>query len=103
MENANPHNATSWVAISSNSHTNVIQDIEANLAAEENIPMPFLNSTLEEVYEFFKNHLRPADDDPHGWRHIFTYFTFLVVDADCVKSEPSQCVSYPACYTTRNG
>ena len=102
MTDAILYNYTRWVAISSNSPTNAIQDIKANVAAEEEPPMPFLNSTVEEVYEFFKNHLRPADDDPNGYRHTFSYFTFLVVDADCIKSEPWQCVSAPACYTTCN-
>ena len=54
--------------------------------------MPFLNSTVEEVYEFFKNHLRPKDDDPQGCFHTFSYFSFLAVDADCVKSKPYQCI-----------
>ncbi len=92
------HDVTPWVAISSNSPTNVIQDMKANTAAEEDAPMPFLNSTVEEVYEFFKNHLRPVDDDPLGFCHTFSYFTFLVVDSDCIKSEPWQCVSAPACH-----
>jgi len=92
------HDVTLWVPISSNSPTNVIQDIKANTAAEEDPPMPFLNTTVEEVYEFFKNHLRPADDDPRGFDHTFSYFTFLVVDADCIKSGPWQCVSAPACH-----
>ncbi len=92
------HDVTAWVAISSNSPTNVIQDIKAHTAAKEDLPMPFLNSTVEEVYEFFKNHLRPADDDRRGFDHTFSYFTFLVVDADCIKSEPWQCVSASACH-----
>lgn len=102
MGDAIVHDVTPWVVISSNSPTNLVQEIKANIAAEEDPPMPFFNSTVEEVYEFFKNHLRPADDDPRGHLHTFSYFTFLVVDADCTNSEPWQCVSAPACYTTRN-
>lgn len=97
MHSSIVHYVSPWVAISSNSPTNVIQDIQAHTAAKEDTPMPFLNSTVEEVYEFFKNHLRPVDDDPRGIYHTFSYFTFLVVDADCIKSEPWQCVSDPAC------
>ena len=94
------HGITAWVAISSNSPTNVIEDLKAHNNAEGALPKPFLNSTVEEVYEFFKNHLRPADDDPRGFNHTFSYFTFLAVDADCVKSEPWQCVSaLPIMYT----
>lgn len=89
------HDVTPWVAISSKSSTNAIQEIKANLAAEKESPQPFLNSTVEEAYEFFKNHLRPADDDPRGSWHTFSYFTFLAVDADCIKSEPWQCVGAP--------
>lgn len=88
------HGPTPWVAISSNSPTNAIEEIRANLAnltnlaEDEESPRPFLNSTVEEAYEFFKNHLRPADDAPRGSWQTFSYFTFLAVDADCIKSEP---------------
>ncbi|KAL6722376.1 hypothetical protein ACLMJK_001483 [Lecanora helva] len=81
--------------VTTNATTDVIQIIEANLAAcppGGKLRKPFLNSTVEQVYEYFKNHLRPADDDPHAWVHTFTYFTFVVIDADCVKSEPWQCI-----------
>lgn len=87
---------TSWIAISSDSPTTLLRDIKANIAAAatgEKLPTPFLTSTVEEVYEFFKNHVRPADDDPQGKHHSFTYFTFLVIDDECVESEPWQIVN----------
>ena len=63
--------------ITSNSPTNVIQEIKANTgAALDILPMPFSDSTVDQVYDFFKNHLRPADDDPRGSFHTSTYFTF---------------------------
>lgn len=48
----------------------------------------FLNQTVSQVYDFYKSHLRPADnstDRPH-----FTAFTFAVVDEECLRSEPQR-------------
>ena len=92
MYTAAVHGDTFYIAISSNSPTNVIEDLKKNTESEEDPPMPFLNSTVEEVYEFFKNHLRPRDDDPRGYHHTFSYFTFLAIDEDCIKSEPYECI-----------
>ena len=86
---------TIWVDINSNSSTNLIQEIKANAATAVS-PTPFSDSTVNQVYDFFKAHLRPADDDPRGIYHTFTYFTFLVVDAECLESDPWQCVSAPS-------
>lgn len=87
-----------WIEITSNSLTNVIDEIAAKVLVAlpaGSIYTPFAGSTVDQVYDFFKNHLRPADDDPHGYFQAFTYFTFLVIDAECLESDPWQCVSAP--------
>ena len=94
MNNVHVDVETGWIVMSSDSTTNLVEEIKANIASERS-PNPFRNSSIEEVYDFFKNHVRPADDDPLGYVHTFTYFTFLVIDAECVKAEPFECVSFP--------
>ena len=86
---------TRWIEISTNSATDIVETLQANTAAGREPQYPWLNHTVEDVYEYFKRHLRPADDH-HGSEHPFSYFTFLVVDEECVKSEPYQCVSIPS-------
>ena len=51
---------------------------------------PFLGCTVDEVYDYFKTHLRPADDSTGG--EFCTAFAFLVVDEACVKARPRQCI-----------
>ncbi|MCJ1284906.1 hypothetical protein MMC26_004243 [Xylographa opegraphella] len=53
-------------------------------------PPPFLNATVDDVYAFYKAHLRSIRDDIE--RDVFTSFTFLVVDAACLRSSPPQCI-----------
>jgi hypothetical protein len=48
----------------------------------------FVNQTIDQVYDFYKRHLRPADHSsnmPH-----FSAFTFAVVDEACLRSDPQQ-------------
>lgn len=50
----------------------------------------FADCTIDEVYDFYKRHLRPADDreaHPH-----FSAFTFAVVDEECLRAEPQQLI-----------
>lgn len=48
------------------------------------VPTPFLDSTIPQVYAFFKKYLRRPDDKDYGL-HSFTHFTFLAVDVECVQ------------------
>ncbi len=66
------------------SRDSVIESIERNLDKEG--PWPFIGRTIEEVYDFHKKYLRAADDS----RNVdpFTYFTFLIIDDECVNSDP---------------
>lgn len=72
--------------ISSNSpdRDTIIKESEAKLA------YPFLGSSREDVYEFFRKNIRPADDSTKV--EPFTYFSFMVIDSDCANSTPYQCV-----------
>lgn len=53
----------------------------------EPIPTPFLNSTIDQVYNFYKTHIRLA-----MWAKYFTNCTFLVIDEEGVRSDPRQCI-----------
>jgi len=48
----------------------------------------FINQTIDQVYDFYKRYLRPADHSP-DFPH-FSAFTFAVVDAECLRSDPQQ-------------
>lgn len=65
---------------------------EEALATKFDLPpnCDFLNHTIDQVYEFYKCHLRPKDhstDRPH-----FSAFTFAVVDEACLRSQPQQLI-----------
>ncbi|KAL9628238.1 MAG: hypothetical protein Q9164_007351, partial [Protoblastenia rupestris] len=81
---------TPWLEISSKSPTRVIEEIKANISSDQPSPTPFIGCTIDQIYAFFKAHLRPADDST-TLEH-FTTFTFLVVDEECVQSTPWQCI-----------
>ncbi|KAI4144557.1 MAG: hypothetical protein L6R39_004129 [Caloplaca ligustica] len=72
------------------SYSQVVSEIKRHLNKDDcvHFPKPFLGQTVRQVYSFFKNHLRRPEDkvyDPAP----FTHFTFLAVDAECVRpSEP---------------
>ncbi|MCJ1389847.1 hypothetical protein MMC18_002704 [Xylographa bjoerkii] len=82
--------ATPWINISSDHPNRALEEIRADVTSEESSPIPFLGSTIEQVYDFFKNHLRPAGEST-AVEH-FTYFTFIVIDADCIRSKPLECI-----------
>ena len=46
---------------------------------------------MDQVYIFYKKHLRPAEDYSGPGEH-FTRFTFIIVDEECIKSSPLQCI-----------
>lgn len=73
-----------WLAISSSAHslTQLLSEIKSHLS--ESQPMPFLNSTVPEIYSFFDSHLRRPSDSKGS--HHFTDFTFLAVDSECFRS-----------------
>ena len=50
----------------------------------------FFNYTIEQVYDFYKSHLKAADDSIGPQQ--FSAFTFVVVDQACLKSEPYECI-----------
>jgi hypothetical protein len=52
-------------------------------------PHPFLGQTIDQVYEFYKEHMRPPQDEQVG-NPQFTSFTFLVIDDECVKAQPPE-------------
>ncbi|KAL8947808.1 MAG: hypothetical protein Q9222_005947 [Ikaeria aurantiellina] len=82
--------ASSWYRIDPKDPdltTNVLQDaksIEAPTSTE------FAGSTIEDAYDYFKAHLRPADDAITGMP--FSSFCFLVVDEACLASQPWECI-----------
>lgn len=51
---------------------------------------PFLKYTIDEVYPFFKNHLRPADDILKN--EPYAYFVFIVIDDACLTAETYECI-----------
>lgn len=77
------------IEITSNDPNNALAEIKANLGRSR--PTPFLGCTVDQVYEFYKKHLRPAEDYSGPGMH-FASFTFLVVDEECVRSKPWQCI-----------
>lgn len=50
---------------------------------------PFLNNSVDQIYDFYKHHLRTLNT---ATRDYFTNFTFFVIDKFCVQSNPKQCV-----------
>lgn len=50
----------------------------------------FRNHTIDQIYDYYKRHLRPADD-AEGSRH-FSAFTFAAIDEACLRSDPQQLV-----------
>ncbi|KAL8689998.1 MAG: hypothetical protein Q9218_004461 [Villophora microphyllina] len=94
--NANCPGQASWLEISSNTqdYPQLLSEIKSHLG-KDNIPIPFLGSTVPSVYAYFKDHLRqPEDSISH---HPFTHFTFLAVDAECFR--PSSSDSKKSSYT----
>ena len=81
---------TPWLEVVSNSPDKAFDEIMAQIQDEGPSPTPFLGCTIEEIYDFFKAHLRPPDDSV-ALEH-FTSFTFTVIDAECVLSHPQQCI-----------
>lgn len=83
-------NGVPWIEICSDtpSKDSVVESIERNIDREG--PWPFIGHTIEQVYDFHKKVVRPADEN----RRVdpFTYFTFLAIDDESVNSEPPQCV-----------
>jgi hypothetical protein len=73
--------------ITSNNPDRVLEDIENSMGSRG--PFPFLDCTIGQVYDFFKNHLRAADDSV-GHEH-FSYYTFIAIDEDCLQSN-AQCI-----------
>ena len=50
-------------------------------------PAPFRKYTVEDIYEFYKLNIRQTSSAKH-----FANFVFLVVDEECVRSHPNQCI-----------
>ena len=77
---------TLYLEIVSNHTDRVLEDVRVNLGNEGPSLIPFLGCTIEEVYDFHKTHLRPADDSV-ALEH-FTNYTFIVVDASFAVMPP---------------
>ena len=50
----------------------------------------FLDFSLEEIYDF--HIFRIGGPGNSNSFHQFTYFTFLVIDEECLSSDPEQCI-----------
>ena len=53
-------------------------------------PTPFLGCSVNQVYDFFKASLRPAGESKVN--ESCTYFSFIAIDEECLRSEPPQCI-----------
>lgn len=53
------------------------------------MPQAFFGSTIDDVYGFFKHHLRPESDNTA--RDPLTSFTFVAIDVDCINASPLEC------------
>ena len=56
----------------------------------DDVETAFNGSSVDEAYDFFKLQLRSPDC--YGTRTRFSYFTFLVVDEECLQTQPYTCV-----------
>lgn len=54
------------------------------------IESPFIDSSVEEVYEIFKKTISTADDI--AMERPFTHFTCVMIDQECIYSNPYQCI-----------
>ena len=79
-------NLNACLEINSNNPTNTLEEIQDNIEKKQR-PHPFLSHTVEDIYAFFKDHIRP-DMDYAGPRAHFSSFTFLIVDEVCLDSDP---------------
>ena len=69
-----------------NSNTN-IDDSFADLQNRSGSCEDF---TIDAIYEFYKKQVRPPDDS--NAIQPFTYFTFLVIDDECINISLKQCI-----------
>ncbi|MCJ1250831.1 hypothetical protein MMC30_008059 [Trapelia coarctata] len=77
-----------WLEITSINLNEVIEELKANTG---NLgPYPFLDCTVDQVYDIYKTHIRPTCDATG--RQLITSFTLLVIDEECVRSNPKQCI-----------
>ena len=60
------------------------------LESKNKIDRSFTNYTIDQVYDFWKQNLRAAND-AEGPQH-FSAFTFVMIDEACLRSEPLQCI-----------
>ena len=77
-----------WIEITSNNLHDVLKNLRADPGNSG--PYPFLNRTVDEVYDIYKTHIRPADDS--SGRQFITNYTFIVIDQECMQSNPKQCI-----------
>ncbi|KAL8929869.1 MAG: hypothetical protein Q9208_001013 [Pyrenodesmia sp. 3 TL-2023] len=78
-----------WLAINSSIPplSEALSKLKTQLREINPEPYPFLNSTVPQVYAFFKSHIRQPEDAIRG--HSLAHFTFLAVDAQCVRPSSS--------------
>ncbi|MCJ1390831.1 hypothetical protein MMC18_003692 [Xylographa bjoerkii] len=83
---------TRWQEITTTDPARIFAKLRGTLGPpdEDYRPSPFLNASVDDIYAFYKERLRPIDDNTE--RDVFTSFTFLAVDAACLRSSPPQCI-----------
>ncbi|KAL8889667.1 MAG: hypothetical protein Q9215_003077 [Flavoplaca cf. flavocitrina] len=54
------------------------------------IDSPFLDTSVEKVYEIFKTNISAPDDN--AMDRPFTHFTCVMIDQECIDSAPYQCI-----------
>jgi hypothetical protein len=79
-----------WIEIISDDPVKAFEESCASLESNATAS-PFIGKSVVQVYEFFINHMRPPGDGDEQDQQI-TYSTFIVVDEECLRTEPLQCV-----------
>ncbi|KAL8888437.1 MAG: hypothetical protein Q9192_006174, partial [Flavoplaca navasiana] len=54
------------------------------------IESPLFDSSVEKVYEIFKTNMSAPDDN--AMERLFTHFTCVMIDQECIDSKPYQCI-----------
>ena len=79
-----------WLEICSDadSPTQVENDMIAKQDQSDK-PLPFLNADHHAIHKFWKANVRPSETSVEP--ELFTNFTFILVDKDCLEADPPCC------------
>ncbi|KAL8647407.1 MAG: hypothetical protein Q9210_005578 [Variospora velana] len=80
----------SWAEILTSDPGNARDPIQDPASLAFSGAATFRAFTLDELYEFHKAYLRPADNLVTD--HRYSYFGFIVIDESCLVSEPWECI-----------